>query len=273
MLHLFSAWREVAPQLRSARHLLLLSDYDGTLTPIVERPELAELYPKTRKMLQKLTHSHNLTIGVVSGRALGDLKSRVGLEGIIYAGNHGLEIEGPGLSFVNPLAQEVKPLLRLLHLALAQAFLAIRGVFVENKGLTLSVHYRQVEEARTREVASSFENVVSLSRAVGKIRTTTGKKVYEVRPAIDWDKGKAVELLLDRYSRGGKAKVLPIYLGDDLTDEEGFRAIENHSGISVFVGEEGTKSSARYFLKSTQEVERLLELLLELRGRPGNGLA
>lgn len=265
MRHLLSAWPEVASRLRAAGYVLLLSDYDGTLTPIVEKPELANLNPRTRALLQKLAHHHNFAVGIVSGRALSDLKGRVDLEGITYGGNHGLEIEGPGLSLVNPLAQEMKPLLRLLHLALLQAFSAVKGVLVENKGLTLSVHYRQVEESQSQAVKSALESVVASTSAGGKVRTTMGKKVYEVRPAVDWDKGKAIELLWQKHSRGGKRKSLPIYLGDDLTDEDGFRAVARLGGISIFVGDEATQSQASYFLRSPSEVEKLLELLAEER--------
>ncbi len=86
MQHLFAAWREVSPRLRAAKQLLLFSDFDGTLSPIVEKPELANLPEKAKKLLQKLAHRHNVTVGIISGRALSDLKERVGLEGVTYAG-------------------------------------------------------------------------------------------------------------------------------------------------------------------------------------------
>ena len=152
MEHLLSAWPKVIKQLRSASHILLLLDYDGTLTPIVERPELANLPEGMRQLLQALARQRRLTLGIISGRALADIKEKVGISGIIYAGNHGLEIEGPGISFVSPLAEEFKPILRLMHYVLSQALGAIKGVMVEDKGLTLSVHYRQVAEDKSEEV-------------------------------------------------------------------------------------------------------------------------
>jgi len=161
--YLFSAWPEIAPRLEAAGHILLLIDYDGTLLPIVERPELAILPQRTRGLLREVMGRRNFTVGIISGRALNDLKNRVGLEDLIYAGNHGLEIEGPGLRFVNPTAEEARPALQLLDQALSKEMGAIRGALVENKGLSLSVHYRLVEES---------------------LRTASGKKVYEVRPAV-----------------------------------------------------------------------------------------
>jgi len=263
--HLLSAWREVIKQFRSARYILLLLDYDGTLTPIVEKPELANLPEETRQLLRALGRERPFTVGVISGRALTDLKDKVRIGGIIYAGNHGLEIEGPGISFVNPLAEEFRPILRLIHYVLTRALGAIKGVLVEDKGLTLSVHYRQVAADKSTEVKSIFDRIAQGAATLGKIRITSGKKVYEIRPAVAWDKGKAVKMLMKKYGKGGrKSRLLPIYIGDDVTDEDGFKVIENYgSGISVFVGERDHRSSARYFLESPTEVARFLSILLE----------
>jgi trehalose 6-phosphate phosphatase len=263
--HLLSAWPKVALQLRDARHILLLTDYDGTLTPIVERPELANLIESTRLTLEALARLRGFRVGVISGRALTDLKDKVGIRGIIYAGNHGMEIEGPGISFVNPLAQEFRPLLSIVHYVLSRTVGRIKGVMVEDKGLSLSVHYRLVEEDKTEEVKDTFHRITGGAEVLGKIKITSGKKVYEVRPAVTWDKGKAVKLLMKRHGKGGrKSRLLPIYIGDDLTDEDGFKVIENYgNGLSVFVGEEGQHSAARYSLKSPTEVAAFLKLLLE----------
>ncbi len=265
MEHLLSVWPEVIKQLRGARYILLLTDYDGTLTPIVQRPELANLSENTRWLLRSLARQRCFRLGVISGRALADLKDKVGISGIIYAGNHGLEIEGPGISFVNPVAEELKPILRVMHYVLSQALGIIRGVFVENKGLSLSVHYRLVEERRAREVERIVKQVVGGAEAAKKARITSGKKVYEIRPAVAWDKGKAIKLLMKRFGKGGrKSGLLPMYFGDDLTDEEGFKVINGYGvGISVFVGEESQQSAAHYFLKSPAEITKFLDLLLE----------
>lgn len=270
MRHLFAAWPEVAQRLKSARQVLFLSDYDGTLTPIVDRPELADLPESSRQLLQTLAHRRRFTVGIISGRALSDLRDRVGIRSIIYAGNHGLEIEGPGISFVNPLAEEVKPALRLIHQVLSKALATVRGALVEDKGLTLSVHYRMVEEDRSHEVRNIFENIIAMARSLRKVRVTSGKKVYEVRPAVDWDKGKAIALLLDRYGNPkAREKPLSIFLGDDLTDEDGFKMMNRRGGISIFVGEERSDSAARYYLKSPTEVEQFLSMLVNMqKGRP-----
>lgn len=264
MQHLFSIWQEFSKRLKAASRVLLLCDYDGTLTPIVDRPELADLSEKTRQMLQTLARQSHFTVGIISGRALADLRQKVGLSNIIYAGNHGLEIEGPGVSLVNPLAAEMRPVFRLINQVLNKALTPIKGVRVEDKGLSVSVHYRMVEEGKSEEVTNTFERVIATARSLGKVRITSGKKVYEVRPAVQWDKGEAIALLIERYGKTKtKKELLPIYLGDDQTDEDGFKVIEKQGGISVFVGEETGNSAARYYLRSPAEVEQLLERLVQ----------
>jgi trehalose-phosphatase len=262
MRYLFDVWGEVAHRLESANHILLLTDYDGTLTHIVDKPELATLPQEIRKLLRKLSKNRRYTVGIISGRALTDLKSVVGLEGIIYAGNHGLEIEGFGSSFLEPIAEEMRPFFNMLNLALSATLRGIKGAFVEDKGLTVSVHYRLVDDTEEGRVEDTFRKITDPLSMTGKIRITQGKKVYEIRPPVEWDKGKAIAWLTAKFREvRGNGGALPIYLGDDLTDEDGFKAIERDRGISIFVGEGDLQSAARYFLKSPEEVAKFLKML------------
>ena len=263
MQYLFDGWDKIVHRLKSANHILLLCDYDGTLVPIVDKPELAILPIDTRKLLLTLSKKQQFTVGIVSGRALVDLKQKVRIEGIIYAGNHGLEIEGLGSSFLNPIAEEMRPFLHILSQALSATLRSIRGVLVENKGLTLSVHYRSVDDSEKTKLEDAFDRVTDPLQVTGKIRITHGKKVYEIRPPVDWDKGKAIAWLIAKHKETETKKaVLPIYMGDDQTDESGFKTIEKNNGISVFVGEQSSLPSvARYYLKSPFEVTEFLKLL------------
>jgi trehalose-phosphatase len=262
--HLFVNWPEAAAQIAAARHVLLLSDYDGTLTPIVAKPELAHLAPSTRTLLQAVVQHERFTVGVVSGRALTDVRALVDLPDIIYVGNHGLEIEGPGLSFVHPQAESFQPLLDQMYRELQQALSAIKGVLVEHKGLTLSVHYRLVAEEQVAQVSSAFERLVRLPQFRDKLMTSHGKRVCEVRPAVEWDKGRSVSFLLDNPTRwGGTPGPLAIYLGDDVTDESGFEAVQQRDGVAVFVGEAASATSAQHYLVSSQEVAELLRRLVD----------
>ncbi len=264
MEHLFKAWPKVATVLARADHILLLSDYHGTLTPIVERPEMANLPYATGVLLRELTRRRRFKVGIISGRALSDLKMRVGLKDVIYAGNHGLEIEGPALSFVHPVAEEFRSVGHILYPVLKNSLGRIKGAFVEDKGLTLSVHYRLVDGASVPEVATAFEKAVGVLRILGRLKVTEGKKVFEVRPAVDWDKGKAIfEVLASCRRAHPKIRSLVIFLGDDLTDEDGFRAVVKLGGVPIFVGEAPEKTAAGYYLRSPGEVQEFLSRLLD----------
>lgn len=259
MKYLLSCWDVVATRVKEAKHTLLLIDYDGTLTPIVERPELANLSPETRACLQKLAKNPHLTLGVISGRTMEDLRERVGINDIIYAGNHGLELGGPNINFVHPTAKETEPSLYSLCQDIRQAIADIKGARIDNKGLTLSLHYRLVDESQVEELTKIFYRVTAPLSTSGKVRITEGKKVYEVRPAVDWDKGRAIELIAQKLGR--KNKPLMLFLGDDVTDYDGFRMVNEKGGISIYVGEETTESGAQYFLHSPSEVHLFLKTL------------
>ncbi len=269
MEHLLSVWPTIIEKIQNARQVLFLSDFDGTLTPIVEKPELADLSEPTRSLLRELTSQRHFSVGIISGRALVDLKEKVNIKGIVYAGNHGFEIEGPGLKFVNPIVDEMKPFFRVIRQVLFMTAGTIKGVLVEDKGITLSVHYRQVDEEKAEYVQNLVERAISGPASRGMFRMTSGKKVYEVRPKVNWDKGKAIRLLMKKYGRGGwNSGLLPFYVGDDITDEDGFQMIEKYgNGVTIHVGEQYKSSSARYFLKSPDEVRIFLGRLLDFKKR------
>lgn len=266
MEYLLSAWSRIFDQIEKAKHILFLSDFDGTLAPIEERPELVAIPETTCKLLEALNQEGRFTVGIISGRALSDLKYRVNVDGIIYAGNHGCEIEGPGLSFINPLADEIKPLFRVLRQVLFLTLGTIKGILIEDKGLTLSVHYRQVADEKAHDIETLVERAVNGPASHGLFKVTSGKKVYEVRPVVNWDKGRAIRLLMKKYGKGGRQSgLLPIYLGDDRTDEDGFRMIEKYGdGISVHIGGIKAGSAARYYLNSPEEVSAFIDKLLKV---------
>ncbi len=265
MQHLFEDWSNVANQLKSAEQILFMCDFDGTLTPIVDRPEMADLNQEVRKLLSKLSRCRRITVAVISGRSLNDLRTRIAIPSLIYAGNHGLEIVGPHYSYMHPVTNEIKKVLNIIHGVLLSSLGKIKGVIVEDKNLTLSVHYRLVDEDDVSQVASIFKNTLAGAENLGKIKTTEGKKVYEVRPAVSWHKGKAVKLIMKNLGKGGwYSGTLPVYLGDDLTDEDAFKVMENYGGIAVYVGQPVPESAASYFLKDTYEVENLLRSVLAI---------
>jgi trehalose 6-phosphate phosphatase len=262
--HLLSVWPNIEEQINGSAGVLFLTDFDGTLTRIVEKPEMAVIGEDTRQLLHLLAQQPHFKVGIISGRALSDLKDKVKLNDIIYAGNHGFEIEGPGLSFISPIAEEIKPFLRMMRQMLTLTLGSIKGVLVEDKGITLSVHYRLVEDGRVEDVEKKVKQAVGGPFLRGLFRITHGKKVYDVKPSANWDKGKAIRLLMKKFGKGGRhSGLLPIYLGDDLTDEDGFQVIEKYGkGVTVHIGEFANNSSARYFLRSPDEVGVFMSKLL-----------
>jgi len=263
--HLFQSWPTLSADIRATPHLLLLSDYDGTLTPIVSRPEEAILSPEVREKLHALAQKPTSSVGIISGRSLSEIKAMVGIDGIYYAGNHGLEIEGPGLRFLSQPAELAQATIKDLAYQLSAALDSIAGVIVEDKGLSLSVHYRLVKQSEEHVVAEIFRRVTSPLLNEGKVRVTSGKKVWEVRPPIDWHKGKAVAAITREIKALLKLEhLLTLYMGDDTTDEDAFKVMHRPQGWSIFVGEENPLSNADYFLNSTTEVEELLSRLIKL---------
>ncbi len=268
MIHLLSVLPTVTEQIKTADRIWLLTDYDGTLTPIMQRPELAKLPGNIRKSLLELVRITKLTIGVISGRSINDLKNLVDIKGIYYSGNHGMEIEGPGLKYNFPLSKDFEIVFHTLCRLLVKELSGIPGVLVEDKGLTFSVHYRQVDRHRVQEVRDIvFQTVGGLS-AVKKLKITTGKEVLEIKSAVEWDKGKAISLLIRQIiKRKELNNILYIYIGDDLTDEDAFKEVNKHNNcITIFVGGNNEGSNARFYLRSPEEVSVFLYRLLELTG-------
>ena len=266
MEHFFSSWQAFKDEYRKLSHVLFLSDYDGTLTPIVGRPRDAVLSPSVREKLTALAQRQDFTVGIISGRSLVETRYMAAIEGIYYAGNHGLEIEGPGLDYISTDAELGQAMIEDLAEQLEEELGNVDGVIVEDKGLSLSVHYRLVSEEEQDDVADIFMRIVSSLADAGKIKITRGKKVFEVRPPIDWDKGKAImSIQREILSLLKLESVMTVYLGDDATDEDAFRVLHRPEGWSIYVGGDNNKSAAEYYLHSTDEVEDFLARLLELK--------
>jgi trehalose-phosphatase len=211
---------EVGAAVESASHLAIFLDFDGTLAPIVESPRLAQLPLGTRATLERLARRGDCTLGVVSGRSLDDVRRRVGIDGLIYAGNHGLEISGGGLHFDEPTAVALKTDVGGAVGVLAPLLGRVEGALVEPKGLTASVHYRRVDAADRDEVERVVRRVVPEDHPT--LVVVAGKMVWEVRPRVVWNKGKAVGWIRERLGLG---QALTFYLGDDRTDEDAFAQV------------------------------------------------
>ena len=253
---LFQNIKALRGRIAGATHLALLLDFDGTISETAPRPEHADIAAPLRVALQQLGERPDLNIAVVSGRALADLRARVGLENAIYVGNHGLEIEAGSTRFREPHAESLRRELRSLSLQLKLALAQTDGLEIEDKGLTLSVHYRRVPEQLHHWVRAITNGAAARSRS---FQSREGNMALEIKPQINWNKGYAVKWILREVL---PSSALPIYIGDDGTDEEAFGAIPE--GITIRVGEPGD-SRAQYHLPSVAAVGEFLQWLTQAK--------
>jgi trehalose 6-phosphate phosphatase len=255
----------VAKRLRRASYLALFLDYDGTLAPLADHPSQAKIPAEVKRLLLRLSRRPGVWVGLVSGRALRDLKAMVGLKDLCYVGNHGLELQGPKLRYLNPAAQAARPLMKRIARELRGALAPIRGAWVEDKGLTLTVHHRLVRPEDGVAVKNIFYEAAVPHQKKGRVRVTAGQSVFELRPPVRWTKGTIVHWILARQAALlGEGQVLPLYVGDDLTDEDAFDAL-GREGLTVAVGRSAAWTQAQYTLRDTASVERLLKEILDLR--------
>jgi trehalose 6-phosphate phosphatase len=237
------------------RRLALFLDYDGTLTPIVSHPEDALLSEAMRFVLRLL--ADRCTVAIVSGRDLRDVQGLVGIEEVFYAGSHGFEITGPkGWGLKSQQGREFLPLLDQAERELHGYLEKIPGAVIERKRFSIAVHYRLVGADDISTVAETVDRVAADHR---ELRKGHGKKVFELQPRIDWHKGKAVLRLLEEVTTKPN-EVVPLYIGDDLTDEDVFQVLEDR-GIGIIVREGSRPTAARYALENPGEVHLFLEAL------------
>ena len=230
-------------------------DYDGTLTPIVERPEDALLPETVRSAVERL--ASRCHVAVISGRDLDDVRRMVGIDGIFCAGSHGFDLAGPG-GFVEQHAGEFVPELDRAEAELRSLLSTTPNVRLERKRFAIAVHVRQVDERRVPEVEAAVDRI---ALAHGSLRKSVGKKVFELRPRVEWDKGRAL-LRLMRVLELDREDVVPVYVGDDVTDEDAFAAVRDR-GLGVVVrGEDDDRAtSAHYSLAHPEEIGAFLEEL------------
>jgi trehalose 6-phosphate phosphatase len=261
MHNLWSRWPEVEKHIRSRKNLLFLLDYDGTLTLIAPTPRQARLSPQTKLVLRRLSRRPNVTLAVISGRALADLKRKVGLRSLAYAGNHGLELWWDNRRRTVKIPRTLKKALSEVARMLTKVKRDFDGVIMENKGLSLSFHYRLVEASDLTDLKKEFWKCVMPFVQSGKVRVVNGKRVFEVRPNVPWTKGHAALWFTKKL---GNQPCLPIYIGDDQTDEDAFRMLR--SGITIRVGEHDG-SWAKYYVRRVAAVVRFLESIADEHGR------
>jgi len=246
-------------RLRQVPRLLIVSDFDGTLAPLVDHPEHAALHPTVPRVLKKLAALHpRVWLCFLSGRELADLTARIGggMTGVILGGNHGMELSGAGLDWTHPAGIAARPCLEELAGKLRQAVTDITGTVIEDKGVALTLHYRRVPAAKLTALHAAVE---AIPLPAGILRHE-GKKVIEFRPQLDWHKGQALRRIMQRL---GMPSSTVVYLGDDLTDEDAFRVLKS-TGITVHIGPPDAHTLARLHAHDPGDAVKFLKALTEI---------
>lgn len=271
---------QIATRAKGKRILLFL-DYDGTLSPIVNDPDLAFMSPAMRNAVNDA--AKYFSTAIISGRSRNKVFDFVRLSELYYAGSHGMDITSPaqtsdsfnsrcsslhstrtqGKGALFQPASRFIPMIDEVCEALANSTRGIKGTIVENNRFCCSVHYRQVDERNWPVIAQTVHDIL---KGYPNLRLTHGRKVLEIRPVIDWDKGKAIEFLLKSLGLSMSDDILPIYIGDDRTDEDAFKVLRKRNlGFGILVSSVPKESSASFSLKDPSEVLEFLKILTSWR--------
>jgi trehalose-phosphatase len=251
--YLFDRIEKILARLKKAKCIFFFLDYDGTLTPIVSHPEQAILSEMTKTLLLALKKNPRFLLAIVSGRSLKDIRNLVGLKKIYYVGNHGLEIFTPRKGTKQIIPETVFLELSRIRNRLNRQTKDVDGIHIEDKGCILAIHYRNVDPRRVPPILMALKREIKDSGH--PLCLGFGKMVFEIRPKSTGNKGAAVLELLNQINRG---EVLPLYIGDDQTDEDAFKVLKR--GITIFVGLP-THSLAQYYVKDPVEVHTFLDLI------------
>ena len=244
---------EIRAQLSPQKHVLILMDFDGTLSPLATAPEKAHLPQNVQRMLLQLASQPRVCVAILSGRPLGYLKSVFGAPSFFYGGNHGLEMEGPDFSFCHPGARALKTAIQNLVRRFRKPIEGVPGALLENKELSLAIHYRNVPRANRPDFDALVEKLRNKTAGL-PIRWQPGNKVWELLPQVAWNKGRAAKALIQHLEHP-----FPVAVGDDKTDEDMFKALPK-KGITVHVGSDGD-SCAQFCLMRQSEIPWFLRFL------------
>lgn len=269
------------------KKIAIFLDYDGTLSPIVDDPDRALLSDAMRSAVRNV--AMYFPTAIISGRSRHKVFELVGLTELYYAGSHGMDIMGPVSSNTNTLsddhpncvkstdqqgkelklfqpAREFLPMIDEVFRTLVENTKEFEGAKVENHKFCASVHYRNVDEKNWPLIAQCVHDIL---KEYPRLRLTHGRRVLEVRPVIDWNKGKAVEFLLESLGLGSRDDVLPIYIGDDRTDEDAFKILrEGNKGYGILVSSAPKETKAFYSVRDPSEVMEFLKSLVRWKELP-----
>ena len=245
-------------RLRGDRHLLLLLDFDGTLCEFDPDPDAVHLPDQRRKLLLDLGSRPDVTLGIVTGRRLEDVRRRTQLgSGTYYAGLHGLQISGPGVTFVHPDVANATHALRKVAYTLALEFESMPGVFVEDKTYSIVAHFRDASALDAARVPDIVQSHAGPLMNDATLRRLNGAAIIELLPNIDWNKGNAVAWIREMVASTHSDPAV-VYIGDDVTDEDGFKAVRS-TGLAIAASDR--IGGAHVHIDGPPAVEQLLRTI------------
>jgi trehalose 6-phosphate phosphatase len=259
MQHLFYDWDKVKNQIKENDSFLLL-DYDGTLTPLRKIPDKAILAVKTRRLIEAISKLDNCKVSLVSGRSVKSLKQLVQFKNLTYIGNHGFQTHDEKCNSNVLLHKDVRYALWNAHKRLYESLSDIKGIIIENKKFTISVHYRMVSPIHLGRIRNTVQEIMRKCVRNDQLSLFDGKNVIEIRPTGVWNKGWAAKKVLSKYNN-----FLPICIGDDITDEDMFEAFKG-IGINIRVGK-CADSKAEYYVDNVSEVQHFLNCVFDLKNK------
>ncbi|KAJ8449379.1 hypothetical protein Cgig2_002511 [Carnegiea gigantea] len=261
-----SSFAEIT-NLAKGKKIAIFLDYDGTLSPIVDDPDRAVMSDNMRSAVRDV--AKYFPTAIISGRSRDKVCDLVGLEELHYAGSHGLDIMGPVHKVSEAHYNSINSTDQQVFRTLVENVKDIEGTRVENHKFCASVHYRNVDQKDWPTIAQRMHDILT---NYPRLRLTHGRKVLEVRPVIDWDKGKAVEFLLESLGLSDSEYVLPIYIGDDKTDEDAFKVLRRgNRGYGILVSPVPKETKAFFSLRDPSEVQQFLEALVKWREQSESG--
>lgn len=257
-MNLWKNLDKITARLKDCPIKVLMLDFDGTLTPIIKSPSKVRLSKTMRNLLSKLSKKEGFYLAILSGRQLRDLKKRVNLQNVIYAGNHGLEGEIFSEKYLFPVPDKVLGTIGKIKKQLNQITDKFKGTFIEDKGLTLSFHYRLADRGQTPKIKLLINQMLNPFITSELTSVIMGKKVIDITPNVNWSKGHFAEMVIKKITDRTKNHPTAIIIGDDTTDENVFQKLKNQ--ITITVGKKH-QSKAKYYLKNPSEVVKFLQLL------------
>ena len=237
------------------QHQVLFFDFDGTLVELASTPDKVKVEPITKYILENLAKI--FPVGIISGRCLSELQNIVAIDGVFYSGNHGVEVEGPGLSFIEPNTSKYRHLILNL-LEELKIKLSSYNPLIEDKKYAIGIHYRTIDPLRVNDFLSEVTKILEIPLKKNEIKILNGKKVIEVKPPVEWNKGNSVKIILKHL----KNDYAPFYFGDDLTDEFAFDTVNELNGTSVLIGKGKSPTKAKFVLDSSHELIGILAQII-----------